>query len=84
MKNLIKREKVLVCLVNVFTDKLRWIIGCSDDMSLPFNDINSELLSVIDGKGGGRPPIWQGTGVKPGRADDFLSKFRALATALNL
>ena len=84
MKNLIKREKVLVCLLNVFTDKLRWIIGCSDDMSLPFNDIKSELLSVIDGKGGGRPPIWQGTGVKPGRADDFLSKFRALATALNL
>ncbi len=84
MKNLIKREKVLVCLVNVLTDKLQWIIGCSDDMSFPFNDIKHELLPVIDGKGGGRPPIWQGTGVKPGRADDFLSKFKALSIALNL
>ena len=84
MKNLLKQGSVLVCLVNIFSNKLQWCIGCSDGIHFPFDRIKDELLSVIDGKGGGRAPIWQGTGVKPGRADDFLSKFRALALDMNL
>jgi alanyl-tRNA synthetase len=84
MKSLLKRGSVLVCLVNTFSNKLQWCIGCSDDIHFPFDKIKDELLSIIGGKGGGRAPIWQGTGVKPERADDFLSKFRALALDLNL
>jgi alanyl-tRNA synthetase len=84
MKNLLKQGKILVCLVSIFSNKLQWSIGCSDDIHFPFDKIKNELLSIIGGKGGGRPPIWQGTGVKPERADDFLSKFRTLALDLNL
>jgi len=84
MKNLLKRGKVLVCLVNIFSNKLQWRIGCPDDIHFPFDKIKHELLSIIGGKGGGRAPIWQGTGVKPERADDFISKFRTLALDLDL
>jgi len=84
MKSLLKRGKVLVCLVNVFPNKLQWSIGSSDDIHFPFDKIKNELLSMIGGKGGGRAPIWQGTGVKSEKVDDFLLKFRALALGLNL
>lgn len=77
MKNLLKNEKTLVCLVNVFPGKLQWSIGCSDDIVFPFDDVKGELLSLIDGKGGGRHPLWQGTGLKPDRAADFLARFRS-------
>ncbi len=77
MKNLLKNEKTLVCLVNVFPGKLQWSIGCSDDIVFPFDGVKGELLSLIDGKGGGRHPLWQGTGLNPGRAVDFLARFRA-------
>lgn len=84
MKNLLKRGKIMVCFVNVFPDKLQWSIGCSDDLSFPFNEIKNELLSIINGKGGGRPPLWQGTGFESERTGEFLSKFKAIAFDLNL
>jgi hypothetical protein len=77
MKNLLKNEKTLVCLVNIFPDKVQWSIGCSEDMKYPFDEVKAELLSLIDGKGGGRHPLWQGTGLKPGGAGDFLARFRS-------
>jgi len=82
MKELLKRENVLICLVNVLTDKLQWCIGCSRDVDFSFDDIGNELLAVIDGKGGGRFPLWQGTGKKPEQAENFLSVFRALTLKL--
>jgi alanyl-tRNA synthetase len=78
-KSLLKQEYVLVCLVNVWPDRLQWLIGCSDNVTFPFDSVKTELLSIIDGKGGGRPPLWQGTGTKPDRAPDFLNKFINLA-----
>ena len=60
LKDLLKREKVLVCLVNSIAGKLQWSIGCSEDMVFPFDETKDELLSIIDGKGGGRHPLWQG------------------------
>ena len=77
MKNLLKNEKTLVCMVNVFPGKLQWGIGCSEDITFPFDGVKGELLSLIDGKGGGRHPLWQGTGLKPDRAEDFLAGFRS-------
>lgn len=84
MKNLLNREKTLICLVNVFSDKLHWSIGCSEDITFPFNQLKDELLPIIDGKGGGRPPLWQGMGSKPRGVGEFLAKFRALAPGLEL
>jgi alanyl-tRNA synthetase len=81
IKSLLKKEKILFCLVNVLDDtddRLQWSIGCSQDMAFPFDGVKTELLSIIEGKGGGRPPLWQGIGAKPGRVRDFFAAFRAL------
>ena len=75
IKDLLKREKVLVCFVNRFPNRLQWSIGCSEDIHFPFNEIKDELLSIIEGKGGGRSPLWQGTGLRTEKAGEFLSKF---------
>ena len=79
LKDLLKREKVLVCLVNGIAGKLQWSIGSSEDIVFPFDGTKDELLSIIDGKGGGRHPLWQGVGLKPQGAKDFIAKFRMIA-----
>ncbi len=79
LKILLKRERLLVCLVNIASGKLQWSIGCSEGIDFSFDRVKGELLAVIDGKGGGRFPLWQGTGKKTENAADFLSKFKALA-----
>jgi alanyl-tRNA synthetase len=79
IKDLLKREKVLVCLINDIAGKLQWSIGSSEDIVFPFNEIKDELLSIIDGKGGGRHPLWQGVGLKPQGTRDFIAKFRMIA-----
>ncbi|MCI0470817.1 MAG: alanine--tRNA ligase-related protein [Candidatus Aminicenantes bacterium] len=82
IKVLLEKEKVLFCFVNVFADKLLWSIGCSADVRFSFDEIKKEILAVIDGKGGGRFPLWQGSGTKPQQADIFLSRFAALKSSL--
>lgn len=82
MKELLKRENILICLVNIFPDKLQWSIGCSQEIDFPYAETEAGLLAIIDGKGGGRHPLWQGTGAKPGRAEDFIAAFRAIARGL--
>jgi alanyl-tRNA synthetase len=79
LKDLLKREKVLVCLINSIAGKLQWSIGSSEDIVFPFDKIKAELLSIIDGKGGGRHPLWQGVGLKPQGAKDFIAKFKMIA-----
>lgn len=79
LKILLKRENLLVCLVNVSSGKLQWSIGCSEEVDFSFDKIKNELFTVIGGKGGGRFPLWQGTGEEPEKAREFLSMFEKLA-----
>jgi alanyl-tRNA synthetase len=81
IKEILKKEKVLFCFVNVFVDKLLWSIGCSEDVRFSFDEIKDEILAIIGGKGGGRFPLWQGSGTKPKQADIFLSRFAALKSS---
>lgn len=84
VKNLLKGEKTLVCFVNILPGRLQWTIGSSEDITFPFAGIKNELLTIIDGKGGGRPPLWQGTGLKAEKAGELLAKFRTFAGSLDL
>jgi alanyl-tRNA synthetase len=84
MKELLKRDNTLICLVNIFPGKLQWSIGCSADSHFPYDESKNELLAIIDGKGGGRHPLWQGTGSQPGSAEDFIAAFRAFTLRLPL
>ena len=76
IKILLKLPTTVICLVNITEGKLQWSIGSSQDTSFPFDQYKDELLAAIEGKGGGRSPLWQGTGSNPRGVDDFLSSFR--------
>ena len=73
---LISRSRTVVCFVNVMMDgSFTWFIGCSEDEDIRFNDFRSEILPLIGGKGGGKPPLWQGVGRNPGTIGLFCNMF---------
>jgi alanyl-tRNA synthetase len=78
IKNLLKREQVALCLVNEYPDRLRWSIGCSENMDFSFDAVKDDLLPIIGGKGGGRFPLWQGAGGKPENIPSFLEAFESV------
>jgi len=82
MKELMKRDNVIICLINISADRLQWSIGCSENINVPFQEIKNNLLPMIDGKGGGWPPLWQGTGVNTGLVDEFFAGFKSLVLHL--
>lgn len=47
-----------------------------------FDEYKSDLMVQINGKGGGRHPLWQGIGQKPEKAAAFLSRFTDLVKNL--
>lgn len=79
IKNLINQKKVIACLINIVSEKMFWSIGCSVDVDFSFEDFKEKLMAVIDGKGGGRFPLWQGTGFKPDKSVEFSVLFSELA-----
>jgi len=81
-KNLLKRKNILICLVNIKKENIQWIIGCSQEINFMLDEYKSDLMAQINGKGGGRHPLWQGTGQKPEKAAAFLSRFTDLVKSL--
>jgi alanyl-tRNA synthetase len=69
-------------LVNIKKENIQWVIGCSQEVNFMFDKYKSDLMAQINGKGGGRHPLWQGTGQKPEKAAVFLSRFTDLVKNL--
>ncbi len=78
-ERLVEVPGLAVCLVNRSGGLLQWSIGAGPGSAVDFDSIRGELLPMIDAKGGGRPPIWQGVGTRVEQAPDFLRRFRELA-----
>ena len=78
-EQLVSTTGVGSCLVNRDGDRLHWTIGLAPGSGLAFDTVRDELLPLVDGKGGGKPPIWQGIGTRPEGAQAFLAAFRRLA-----
>jgi alanyl-tRNA synthetase len=78
IKRLMEEDGLVLCLVNVYPGKLTWSVGCTGDAELPFDRFRKELLPMIEGRGGGRFPLWQGGGSKTGMVKEFLDAFRLL------
>jgi len=64
------------CLAALVNGEVRWCIAASPSLKLPFQQIRSELLPLIEGKGGGKPPFWQGAGKDPSGTESFLYQLR--------
>jgi len=73
-------EPFIFCLLGVTEEELRWVIAVSESVPLPFQQIKEKLLPLIDGKGGGKPPLWQGIGRKAEGAEQFIESFRCMMT----
>lgn len=78
-EDLAERSGIAALLTNQADDRLQWIIVAGEGMELDFNRVRTELLPLVDGKGGGKPPIWQGVGNRPAGAEELAAGFRRLA-----
>jgi alanyl-tRNA synthetase len=77
-EDLAARAGLAACLTNEVDGRLQWIITAGEGVDLDFARVRGELLPLIDGKGGGKPPIWQGVGEAPQGASAFAAAFDAL------
>ncbi len=75
---LLPREKIelygLLCAEIEGT--LRWVICAPEKDADFFKEEKDRLLSLIKGKGGGRPPFWQGSGTHPEGTKELIQSFK--------
>ena len=76
---LVEQTGVCVCLTNAADGRLYWCAGVAAGARFRFDEVRKELLEFIGGKGGGRPPIWQGVGSADGDIAGFLAAFKQRA-----
>ena len=70
-------EPYAVSLVNIQQNRLQWAIAVTSE-GFDFNRNRGDLLISIRGKGGGKPPFYQGVGDNTGGIELFFSKFKDL------
>lgn len=71
------RQDAASCIVNASGESLQWAICLPAHAPLSFAEVKARLLPIIDGKGGGTPPLFQGAGKRPENREAFLAAFRA-------
>ncbi len=73
---LLSRPGTVAFVFNRTGEDVRWWIGSSEDLELPWKRIVPPLLPLIDGKGGGRGASWQGSGRQPQGTSELLSRLK--------
>jgi alanyl-tRNA synthetase len=58
---------------------MQWIIAAGPQTGFSFNQWRAELLEPIAGKGGGKPPVWQGVGEKPDGLGELYRRLKEAA-----
>jgi alanyl-tRNA synthetase len=72
-------EDLRFCLTNIppeEPERIFWYMGHGDGGTLPFGELKGDLLPLIQGKGGGKPPLYQGAGDLIKGEAEFLEAFR--------
>ncbi len=72
-------ETYAVCLVNRLDNGFQWVLSVPAER-FSFLKEKVRLLSVIDGKGGGKAPLYQGMGENFGGILDFFRIFRDIVS----
>ena len=70
--------QLALCLVQQRADgNLTWMIVLKGavEKALPFAVVRERLFPVVQAKGGGKPPLWQGIGSETSGKDEFLQGF---------
>ena len=63
------------CLINITGNTFQWCITVPENITFDFNKIRTKLLEPIGGKGGGKPPVWQGIGTNKEGIEQFQNIF---------
>jgi alanyl-tRNA synthetase len=71
-------DKFLICLINKTDSNFQWILA-SSGIDYPFSQNRQNLLYLINARGGGKAPVWQGIGNKEEGIEYF---FEALGVLL--
>lgn len=72
-------EPLVALLTNRQGESFQWLLFAGGPGDFPFGAHRAELLSLISGKGGGKPPLWQGIGADPGGLEAFTTACKELA-----
>jgi alanyl-tRNA synthetase len=72
-------EELLLCAVKAEEERFSWLIAAKGSAGgrFDFAGMRSALFEGFDAKGGGRAPIFQGSGI--GSGHEFLRRFKELA-----
>lgn len=69
------------CLLNHQGESFQWLVAVSEKIDFDLNPYRKELLALIDGKGGGRAPMWQGVGTGKEGIPRLFEQFSSLTAA---
>ncbi len=69
---------MLAVLTNELPDGVQWLVHAAGGLDFPFSSHSGELLAPIGGKGGGKPPTWQGIGREVSGIQAFIDSCRSL------
>ncbi|MDC7125573.1 MAG: alanyl-tRNA editing protein [Spirochaetales bacterium] len=73
-----KDFNAVIVLFNKTEQNVTWTTICTKDSIFDYETFKKEVLSVIDAKGGGRSPIWQGIVKKPEELETAENKLKEL------
>ncbi|MFZ5966492.1 MAG: alanyl-tRNA editing protein [Bacillota bacterium] len=77
---IVTNPKVIVLFGSVMDDKAQLLFSRSDDILLPMNDLFKQVISIIEGKGGGNAVAAQGGGSNISDLDKALSTAHSIVT----
>jgi len=73
-------SNITVCLINRIGNEGQWAIISTEKDKIDFDAFRNNLLPVIEGKGGGKAPLWQGKMGSSLLLDKFREQFSQLLT----
>ena len=66
---------VSLCVLNVKGEEGQWAVVSTGEEEFDFNRFRSDLLPLIQGKGGGKSPLWQGKLGNCSALEEFQKQF---------
>jgi alanyl-tRNA synthetase len=68
-------KDISVCLLNIKGSEGQWALISTGDNPIDFNHFRNEMLPMIQGRGGGKTPLWQGKIGNSSSIEKFREKF---------
>jgi len=78
VKKLSEKEGVSFLLTMKIRERLLWALFLPQDKDFNFDQFRDKCLSLINAKGGGKSPLWQGSGKSTDQDESFLQAFMAM------